>query len=1017
MRYNNYHKHTYYSNISTPDCIISIDDIAKRTKELNHTSLTTTEHGYAGNVFEYFDVAKKNDLKFVFGIEYYYVNDRFAKDKSNSHLMILAKNKYGMKQMNKILSESFKTGYYYKNRIDKDLLFSLNPEDVIVTSTCIMSYIGKHNDYEENFVIPLLSHFKDNFYLEVHDNEHIMQVDYNKKILELHNKYNIPLIHATDTHYIYPEDDKYRTEFLNGKNIYYSEEEGFLMDYPDSDEIFTRYKKQNVFNQTHIESALKNTWVIDDFENIYLDKTTVKMPSIYPELSHEEKVDKLKNILNEEWKKDRQEIDKSQHKKHIEAIQFETKIIEDTGMEDYFLLNYEVIKRAKENGGVLTRTGRGSAPSFYVNKLLGFTEIDRVDAPITLYPTRFMSKSRILETKSLPDIDFNTADPRPFIDATKEILGNDNVYYMVAYGRMKESEAFRNYCRAKGLKMHEYNVVAKDLDKYRDSHKWKDLIEGSKKFINVIDSVSPHPCAFLLLDKPISEEIGVIKIGDEYCALIDSGTSDAWKYLKNDFLTVTVWQIISETFNLIGMPIPNIRELNKLIEQDEKTWHLYSDGLTATLNQAGSDFGTPLVKQYKPKTIGELSAWVSAIRPSFASMKSIFLNRQPFSYGIDEFDKILSESANFVLYQENIMATLVYAGFPEDETYGLLKAIAKKKEGIIEPIHDRFIKGFVEKTGSEENALKVWRIIEDAVGYGFNSSHALSVAYDSVYGAYLKANYPLEYFTVILNKYEDNTDMTSRIFSELSYFNIGVEPIRFRKSQTHYSPDNLNNTIVKGLKSIKFLNEKIADELYELRSNKYNSFIELLIDITNNTSANSKQMEILIKLNFFSEFGENKYLLNIYDKFKTRYKKTHKEKTKATRLEEINQFVNTLNLNEKLIISEQLLFENEYLGYMQTTYKDSDENTFIITSINDKYTPLLYLYKLKTGDIIKLKVKKKKFYDDMGIPYLYVGDVITITGTSEEGKWYMGEDGNFHQNDTIMESYLSTCRLIERNAS
>lgn len=131
-------------------------------------------------------------------------------------------------------------------------------------------------------------------------------------------------------------------------------------------------------------------------------------------------------------------------------------------------------------------------------------------------------------------IDFNTADPYPFIEATKEILGNDNCYWMTAYGTMQESEAFRNYCRAKNIQMKEFNEVGKDLEKYSNHPEWKDIIQESKKFIDVIDSVSPHPCANLLLSKPISEEVGVIKVGDEFCALIDSDTSDYWKYLKND---------------------------------------------------------------------------------------------------------------------------------------------------------------------------------------------------------------------------------------------------------------------------------------------------------------------------------------------------------------------------------------------------------------------------------------------------------------------------------------------------
>lgn len=1000
MRYNNYHKHTHYSNIITPDCVVKPVDYAKRAIELGHTSLCTTEHGYAGNIFEYYDIAKEYGLKFVFGIEYYYVDDRFVKDKSNSHLMILARNKRGMQQMQKIMSEANKTGYYYKPRIDKELLFQLNPNDVVVTSTCVISYVNKHDDYEENFINPLYSYFGNNFYLELHDNTHQMQVDYNKKILELHNKYGIPFIHATDSHYIYPEQDKDRTEFLNGKNIYYPEEEGFILDYPSSEDIFKRYEDQGVFTREQVEEALKNTLIIDHFEDIILDKE-IKMPSIYPELTHSQKVEKLKSILKDEWKKDKQEVDSKRNQEYIEAIQFETQIVEETEMEDYFLVNYEIIKRAKEKGGVLTRTGRGSAPSFYINKLLGFTEIDRLEAPVTLYPTRFMSKSRILETKSLPDIDFNTADPKPFVEAAKEILGKDNIYYMVAYGKMKESAAFRNLCRARNLKMQEYNDVAKDLERYADDPRWGNLIEESKKFIDVIDSISPHPCAFLLYDKPISEELGCIKVGDEICALIDSGTSDYWKFLKNDFLTVSVWDIISNVYEMIDKPIHNIRELNKLIESDQKVWDLYKDGITATLNQTGTDSATPQVVRYKPHSVRELSAFVAGIRPSFESMKHLLLDRQPFSYGIPEFDAILRESDNFVLYQENIMATLVYAGFPEDETYGLLKAIAKKKPGIIEPIYERFINGFIKKTDSKENAEKVWRIIEDAVRYGFNSSHSLSVAYDSLYGAYLKANYPLEYYAVILNKYEGDTDMTDKIYRELKYFDIKVIPAVFGKASGKYSVDSKNRQIVKGLASIKFLNEKIAEELQELSSNTYQSFLELLIAIEELTSVNSRQMEILIKLNFFRDYGKIMTLYKVYLKFKDRYKKSHKEKTKEQRINEIKEYIESLE-EEELSVQDRIIFEKEVLGYGQTSFPNVDKSYVMITEIDTKFSPRLTLYIMNNGIERDIKVAKQHFYDEDKQPLLSVGDIIKVLRVDNKPK-KIKVDGKWINSDTNEE--------------
>src|SRR5699024_6312440 len=160
-----------------------------------------------------------------------------------------------------------------------------------------------------------------------------------------------------------------------------------------------------------------------------------------------------------------------------------------------------------------------------------------------------------------------------------KILGEDNCYWMTAYGTIQKSEAFRTLCRAKEIPMNEYNEVGKNLDEYRKHPKWENIIKESEKLIGVINSVSVHPCSHLVLSTPISEEIGVIKAGDEYCALIDSTTSDNWKYLKEDFLTVSVWDIISKVFKTIDKPILNVRELIKLTKDNEKVWKLYEKGL------------------------------------------------------------------------------------------------------------------------------------------------------------------------------------------------------------------------------------------------------------------------------------------------------------------------------------------------------------------------------------------------------------------------------------------------------
>lgn len=986
MRYNNYHKHTHYSNVSTPDVVVKPIDYINRMKELGHNIYFTTEHRYGGNPWEAYDLCKENNFKMVYAVEAYYVDNRFEKDKNNYHIILVALNINGFKEINKIISEANKSGYYYKPRIDLELLLSLNPNNVIITTACVAGRLSGINA-EEAFLKPVLNHFGNHLYLEVQSHISPIQAEYNKKIIQLSNKYNIPIIHANDSHYIYPEQSKDRDLFLKGKGIDYPEESDFILDYPDSDEILRRYKEQGVLSQEQALEALKNTLIFDECQDLGFNKE-IKMPKLYPDKDSNELLTK---IVYQEWEKEKQNISKERIAEHEKAIQEELDIVKKTNMADYFILDYEIVKKAKNNyGAVLTKTGRGSAVSFYINKLLGFTEIDRVESPVTLYPTRFMSVSRILEARTLPDIDLNWSNVEPVIKASKDILGEDNVYYMVAYGTMKESAAFRNLCRAKGLKMEEYNEIAKDLETYSTDPKWKDLIEESKKYIGVIDSISPSPCSFLLLSQPISEEIGLIRVGDEICCNIDGITADTWKYLKNDYLTVKVWDIIDKTFKLIGKPIPNVRELNKLL--DDRVWQLYEKGLTATLNQADSDFATPLFMKYKPRSVADMCAMVAALRPGFASLLDNFINRKEYTTGVKELDELLSDSFHYMMYQEGIMKYLIWLGVPEDETYSIIKKIAKKKfkEEELKELKTKLIKGWLKNIGTEEGFEETWSVVEDSSRYSFNASHSLCVGYDSLYGAYLKANYPLEYYTVVLNMYNNDIEETDKIIKELPYFGIQIKPVKFRYSKGEYFFDKETNTIYKGIGSIKFLNNTIGEELYNLRDKHYNSFIDLLIDLTENTSINTRQIEILIKLNYFDEFGNNGKLYNIFNEFingEHKYKKTYVDKTKQKRIAELKEIEKNME-DTKLPIKEQLEFEKEILGYPVSTYKLPKSYVYIL-DIDKKYSPKVTCYCLANAKSEVMKIPKE-YYNKHKIEQ---GDIIIINKFKRKPKLRKTENG------------------------
>ena len=1044
LTYQNIHSHSFYSNISTHDSVISRTDVAERAVELGHTTLSCIEHGYMGNVFETYRIAKEFNLKLIFGTEFYYVKDRFEKDRTNSHLLVVAKNENGKEAITGLISESYQTGFYGRNRIDEELLFSLPKDDVIVTTACIASPINLYEGYAEYFIPKAKAYFGDNFFLEVQPHWNKKQADFNKKLVEYRKEYNVPFILGVDTHYIKEEDYKMRDIYLKSRKIVYDKEEGFFMDYPETKTIIERFNKQAVLSDEQITEAFNNSHIVDKFDSIEITDD-IKMPSVYPDKTEEEKVKILKKHINKAWIEDRKHIPKERHKEYIEAIQSEMSIVENTHMTDYFLMNEKIIRLGKEKyGGVLTKTGRGSAPSFYLNKLLDFTAVDRLDSPVTLYPTRFMSESRILETRSLPDIDFNTADPEPFMKAQKEILGEDNAYQMIAYGTMQKKDAFKTYCRGLDIPKNEYWTISEDLDRWVKTEKWKDIIETSQQFIGVVTSFSPHPCSSLLLSEPISKKIGVVKTKEGVdVALIGSYDSDVYKYLKNDLLIVTVWDIIAKVCKELNIEIPDVRTLSTLIASDEKVWKLYEDGMVATLNQTGTPSGKPQVMQYKPKSVRELSMWVAGIRPSFASMKAYFLNRKPFSYGIPAFDKLLESSDNFVLFQENIMSTLQFAGYEEDVTYGLLKAIAKKKKGIIEPIHDKFIQGFVDKTGSEEQALKVWRIIEDAVGYGFNSSHAYSVALDSLYGAWLKANYPLEYFAVVLNICKDEKDKQAELINELEYFGISLKGLQFGKSKSDYSYEKETNTIYKGISTVAYLNQQVADNLYHLSQDKYyekDDVIQLFLDILDGALADNRQMNILIKLGFFKEFGEESVLLELYNtmtgyqtkkpnpiftdnkKLDVKYSRTHKEKTKLVRIENIKEYYGIILKNAHLLpttnLFDRLTSEVEYMGYAETLDQSLGKNVYVVMDINTKYTPVYTLYNMYDGHISVAKIDKKKAYRDTkstkdGELIIKLGDRIEVQEFAQRPKMAL-VDGKWESNYDQMQDYIEHVRMVER---
>jgi len=475
-------------------------------------------------------------------MEGYIVKDPLEKDRSNYHICLIARTNKGRRQLNKASSSANRNGYYYKPRLFLDDLLKISPDDIYITTACVAGII-RDDDSINDIFIPLMKHFKSSLFLEVQAHSHTKQVEHNKKVLELYEKYKdtyeISIISANDSHYIHPEDSKKRETLLSGKKIKYDDEDSFILDYPHINTLVERYEKQGVLSNEMIILSITNTNIFALCDDIDINFDP-KMPSLHKGKSEEEKFKILRELSYSNFEKIKIEdgiADKDLPKYHKE-IEDCLKVVEDTSVmhtSDYFILDYHIVKDAIEKyGGILTRSGRGSCGAFYLNRLMGLTQLDRFTTEIPIYPDRFMSVARTLENHSYPDIDLNVVAQEPFVRASKDYLGELGCLPMMAYGTMQISESFRNICRSMGMEFDDFNEVAKNIDGYRNDKKWKDIIAQAEEMSGTIVSASIHPCSYLLFDGDIEEELGIVKLGENYCTIITSDEADTWKYLKND---------------------------------------------------------------------------------------------------------------------------------------------------------------------------------------------------------------------------------------------------------------------------------------------------------------------------------------------------------------------------------------------------------------------------------------------------------------------------------------------------
>lgn len=994
----------------------------------------------------------KNPIGFRYSVEAYWVKDkdkifyetytdkkgkeqiREKKDNANCHMVIVARTYNAMRKLNYILSCGHVDGFYYKPRIDLKLLFELDKDDVYITSACIAGW--KYEDAEDIW-FKIWEHFGDSFFLEYQAHNTKEQKDLNKKIYNMSQKYGIQTIIGLDTHYISQEDCIKRDNLLTRKGLHYSEEDGWYMNFPNGKEVYRRMIEQSVLPPEEILYAMMNTHVfIDGCQDLTYD-TGFKIPILdeYKDYDYEKRAEILKSILEDKYEN---EDDEHRTEDRKEGMLYEFGEVKGSGTVDYFLDNYALVDLAvTKYGGQLTTTSRGSASSYYSSKLLRFTTMDRFEAEVPIYPERFITKDRILSSHQMPDIDFNVSNQEPFVKAARELFGEHGCYPLLAVGTLGEKSGFKLYADIKGIEPSVANEITSSIDQYNEAIKQADdeedkkdihiedyitdkehlkIFNDSKSYQGIIEQAKVHACGFMLFNGNIREkdvigygdiryEVGLIRCHSEstgkstIVANIEGGLLDSYGYVKDDFLIVDVVGIIYKLYHSIGREVPTVSELRKMVSGDELTWKMYEIGATCSLNQCEKPSTTKKVMKYKPKNIKELAAFIAGIRPGFKSLINGFLDRIEYSNGEKAIDELLKDCFHYMLYQEAVMKIFSWLGIPMKDSYDTIKKISKKKlKGeALKHVEDTLKEHWSENIGNLDNFEPVYKVIKDSARYSFNAPHALAMANDSLYEAWMKAHHTSKFYEETLNHYQgkgDKNKVNDLLKEAMTFFGYSMASYEYGKDNSKFTIDDETKTIYPNLSSVKGIGEKAVLDMVEISKQGIDNFVDIYRSIKG-TSINASVFEKLVKIGYFKKFGSVKKLLSImkiYDDWKGSSGEGKKTISKANiselGLDGINirqyatditksgkvsdkQFTNVDWLgivreladkvpDEEYGVLQLVKFQYEVLNYVDYVNESIDWRYVVITDLNTSYSPKFNAYSINNGKVVEMKVHKNK---------------------------------------------------------
>ncbi|KPK38703.1 MAG: DNA polymerase III subunit alpha [Omnitrophica WOR_2 bacterium SM23_29] len=871
------HVHSQYSLLDGA-CLIS--DLINLSQKYKMPALALTDHGNMFGAIEFYSEAMAKGVKPIIGCEVYIApGSRFEKSshgiqEASFHLILLAKDEVGYKSLLKLVSLGYLEGFYYRPRIDKELL-SQYSKGLIALTSCLQGEIpyllvkGKYKEAKE-----VTSYYKDifgaeNFYLELQENLIPEQDIANKGILRLAAELDIPIVATADIHYISKRDAQAHEALLciqtqttlgDPNHMRFQTDEFYFKSPDEMKQLFAE-----------LPQAISSTLEITEKCNLELEFDKTHLPHFNPpqEKTREEY---LRELVEAGLKKCYRVIDETVRNR----VEHELKIIKDTGFTSYFLIAWDFIHYAKSKG-IPVGPGRGSAAGSVVSYALGITDLDPLKYDLIF--ERFLNPERV----GLPDIDIDFCYERrgEVINYVIEKYSKDNVAQIITFGTMQTRAVIRDVGRVMGLSYGEVDRIAKLVppdpnitleeaingepelrNLYKKDPKITQLIDTSLSLEGLTRHASTHAAGVVISDEPLTNYIPLFKAGEDQISTGYSMSSlEKIGLLKMDFLGLRTLTVIDETVKIIKRTKGIDIDIENISMDDPKTFALLSHAESLGVFQLESAGMRELLRKLRPNKFEDIVAILALYRPGpiGSGMVDDFIKRKhgliPIKYDHKLLEPILKETYGIIVYQEQVMRIASdLAGFTMSQADSLRRAMSKKTPEVMEQARTSFIEGATKKGIEKRTAEKVFNLIEYFAGYGFNKSHSTAYALISYRTAYLKANYPVEFMTALLTSERDNIEKVAFYIEETQRIGIKILPPDVNESFAKFTV--IGDTVRFGLSAVKNVGQGAIDSIITARSRigKFKSLYELCEHVDPRL-VNRKVLESLIKCGAMDEFG------------------------------------------------------------------------------------------------------------------------------------------------------------------